>query len=96
MLIHRSNRIGDILIQSISKGLESNCKVCFNLYIASLVELDVSNNIFTDKGAAVFLKTILNNNSIQKINMKGVRLTQESLSKIAELRAERSELVMLA
>ena len=59
------------------------------------MELDVSNNVFTDKGAAVFLKTILNNNCIQKLNMKGVRLTQESLSKIAELRAEKSGLVIL-
>lgn len=64
------------------------------LIVASLVNLDVSYNQFTDKGAAVFLKTILNNNYLQKLNIKGVRLTRESLAKISELRAEKSDLVI--
>ena len=59
-----------------------------------MINLDVSHNQFTDKGAAPFLKSILNNNYLQKLNIQGVRLTKESLAKIAELRSEKSDLII--
>jgi Leucine-rich repeat (LRR) protein len=76
-----ANRIGDSMIQIISKSLESS---------SSLVNLDVSYNLFTVKGAPVFLKAILNNNTLQRLNIKGNRFTSESLAKIQELKAEKS------
>jgi hypothetical protein len=52
----------------------------------------VCKNPFTDKGAAAFLKSVLNNNNLEKLNLAGVRLTKESIAKIEELRATKTSL----
>ena len=59
---------------------------------AGITNLNVAKNPFTDKGAAVFLKAVLNNNTLQNLNIGGLRLTKESIAKIEELRATKSSL----
>ena len=62
---------------------------------AGITNLNVAKNPFTDKGAAVFLKAVLNNNNLETLNISGLRLTKESVAKIEELRATKSSLTLI-
>lgn len=84
------------MIQTISKAIESNCMNQKKTYmLASLTDLNVSKNLFTEKGSAVFLKSLLNNNGLQKLNIQGIRFTKESLVKIEELKKEKPDLLIV-
>ncbi|KNC97964.1 uncharacterized protein SPPG_06952 [Spizellomyces punctatus DAOM BR117] len=82
----RRTRCGDGAIGTIGKAIEQNY---------SLKEFDCSDNLWTDQGAQLLFKGLMNSSSMRKLYMQNIKLTKDIRVKIDELKAEKPELAII-
>ncbi|TPX71536.1 hypothetical protein SpCBS45565_g01003 [Spizellomyces sp. 'palustris'] len=82
----RRTRCGDGAIGIIGKAIEQNY---------SLKEFDCSDNPWTDQGAQLLFKGLMNSSSMRKLYMRNIKLTKDIRVKIDELKAEKPELAII-
>lgn len=78
-------RLTDVGVQAMVKAIES---------ANALREFDVSDNVFTDQGAALIFKG-LGSSNIKKLVMRNVRVSRQTREKLEELRAQKPELIVI-